>query len=102
LSIERLEPYAIVGELALENITRSIKGVLSVSVEAAKNTHLRGLLMPRANACEVAVVEGLEMIAVGNLAQSIAFFAGEKSVEPKHNPFDHILEQHPLMEVNVF
>ena len=50
LSIERLEEYAVVGELALEGITRPVKGALSIAIEAAKNAKLRGLVVPRENA----------------------------------------------------
>lgn len=82
LSIERLEQYAVVGELALEGIARPIKGVLSMAIEAAKNANLRGLVVPRANASEAAVVEEVEVIAVDSLAQCVAFFAGEVDLSP--------------------
>jgi magnesium chelatase family protein len=82
LSIERLEQYAVVGELALEGIARPIKGVLSMAIEAAKNANLRGLVVPRANASEAAVVEEIEVIAVDSLAQCVAFFAGEVDLSP--------------------
>ena len=81
-SIERLEQYAVVGELALEVTARPIKGVLSMAIEAAKNANLHGLVVPRANASEAAVVEEIEVIAVGGLAQCVAFFAGGVDLSP--------------------
>ena len=82
LSAERLADFAIIGELALEGSTRPVKGALSIAIEAVKNTGLRGLVVPTDNASEVAVVEGLQVIAVDSLAQAIAFFAGEVEMSP--------------------
>ena len=47
--------YALVGELALEGHTRPIKGALSMAI-AAREAGFRGLLVPRQNASEAAVV----------------------------------------------
>ncbi|MAI30633.1 MAG: magnesium chelatase [Planctomycetaceae bacterium TMED240] len=80
LSAERLDEYAVVGELALEGTARPIKGALSIAIEAAKNKAIRGLVVPVANASEAAVVESLQVIPVHSLAQAIAFFAGELEV----------------------
>ncbi len=93
LSIERLEEYGVVGELALEGIARPIKGVLSIAMEAAKNANLRGLVVPRENASEAAVVEGLEVIAVDSLAQTVAFFAGELDLFPTPGRIEELFER---------
>ena len=93
LSIERLEEYGVVGELALEGIARPIKGVLSIAIEAAKNANLRGLVVPRENASEAAVVEGLEVIAVDSLAQTVAFFAGELDLFPTPGRIEELFER---------
>ena len=82
LSSDRLDEYAIIGELALEGTTRPVKGALSIAIEAAKTRNLRGLVVPVANASEAAVVKGLQVIPVHSLSQAIAFFAGELEVAP--------------------
>jgi len=82
LSTERIEQYAIIGELALEGMTRPVKGALSIAIEAARDRDLRGLVVPTDNASEAAVVEGLEVIPVGSLAQAVSFFAGEIEIDP--------------------
>ena len=82
LSMERLDDFAIIGELALEGSTRPIKGALSIAIEAAKDTRLRGLVVPTENASEAAVVQDLQVIPVDSLAQAIAFFAGEVDMSP--------------------
>ncbi|MGB1707009.1 MAG: magnesium chelatase domain-containing protein, partial [Rubripirellula sp.] len=77
LSAERLNDYAVVGELALEGTSRPIKGALSIAIEAAKNESIHGIVVPVENASEAAVVENLQVIPVHSLAEAIAFFAGE-------------------------
>ncbi len=60
---ERFAEYAIVGELALDGMTRSVKGALSMAMAAAKVNGLRGIVVPEANASEAAVVTDIEVIA---------------------------------------
>lgn len=93
LSAERLEQYAIIGELALEGMTRPVKGALSIAIEAVKNRNLAGMVVPSANAGEAAVVEGLEVIAVESLAQAVAFFADEVELHPAPSRLDELFEQ---------
>src|SRR6056297_1758096 len=82
LQSERLERYAVMGELALEGQTRPIKGALSVAIEAAQQEGLHGLVLPTMSAGEAAVVEGIEIIPVDSLAQAVAFFTGAVTIDP--------------------
>lgn len=93
LDAERIEDFAVVGELALEGITRPIKGVLSIAIEAAKDKSLKGLIVPSENAPEAAVVEDLEVIAVDSLAQCVAFLAGEIEIPAVPSRLEEIFEQ---------
>ncbi len=77
---DRLAQYAVVGELALDGATRSTKGVLSMA--AARELGVRGLLVPNANAAETAVVQDIDIIAVASLAQAVAFLAVNTSTRP--------------------
>jgi len=79
---DRLEQYGVVGELALEGFTRPVKGALSIAIAAARESGMRGLVVPMANAPEAAVVEALEIIPVSSLAEAVAFFSGELSIDP--------------------
>ena len=100
LSIERLEQYAVVGELALEGIARPIRGRLSMAIEAAKRENVRGLVVPRDNASEAAVVEGIDVIAVDSLAQTVAFFAGELDLFPTPGRIDELFEKFSSYDVD--
>jgi magnesium chelatase family protein len=100
LSTERIEDYAIIGELALEGMTRPVKGALSIAIEAAKNKNLRGLVVPAENAGEAAVVEGLEVIPVESLSQAVAFFAGEVELHPAPSRLEQLFEQFSIYDVD--
>src|SRR5208337_3830913 len=79
---ERLEKYAIVGELALDGATRPTKGALSMAIATAQHNGLRGLMVPADSAAEAAVVEGVDVIPISGLSQAIAFLSGEIDIEP--------------------
>lgn len=80
---DRLERYAVVGELALDGAARPIRGALSMAMAAADQPGVQGLVLPRQNAREAAVVEGLEVIPVDSLAEAAAFFAGDLDIDPQ-------------------
>ena len=94
LAADRLENYAIIGELALEGMTRPVKGCLSVAIEAAKRSDVKGIVLPTDNANEAAVVEGLEVIPVSSLAQAVAFFAGELTIDPAPSRLSELFQQY--------
>lgn len=100
LSAERLDQFAIIGELALEGMTRPVKGALSIAMQAAKASRLRGLVVPSENAREAAVVEGLEVIAVASLAQAVAFFGGELDLAPAPSQLEQLFEQFSVYDVD--
>ncbi|MFK8114905.1 MAG: YifB family Mg chelatase-like AAA ATPase [Rubripirellula sp.] len=100
LSAERLDQYAVIGELALEGMTRPVKGALSIAIEATKNEQLRGLIVPTENASEAAVVEGLEVIPVDSLAQAVAFFSGQIELAPAPSRIEQLFEEFSVYDVD--
>lgn len=94
-----LEHFAVVGELALEGNTRPAKGVLSMAL-ACREMGIRGLVVPRENAQEAAVVEGLEVIAVGSLTEAAAFFAGELDIDPSPSRIEDLFESFSQYDVD--
>ena len=100
LSAERLEQYAIIGELALEGMTRPVKGALSIAIEAAKNANLHGIVVPAENASEAAVVEGLDVIPVQSLAQAVAFFADEIELHPAPSRLEKLFEEFSVYDID--
>lgn len=82
LKAEQLEQFAVIGELALDGTARPVKGALSMAMAAAKQSGLRGMLVPAESAAEAAVVENIEVIPVASLSQAVAFLSGELEIEP--------------------
>ena len=90
LSTDRLDQYAVVGELALDGGTRTVKGALSMAMFAARNKNLRGILVPNQSAPEAAVVEDIEVIAVSSLTQAVGFLEGTLDIEPTPARLDEL------------
>ncbi len=97
LGIERLGDYAVVGELALTGETRPIKGALAMALQSAAEGR-DGLLVPAANAAEAAVVEGLDVIPVGSLAEAVGFFSGELDIEPASIDLEEVFLKRAVYE----
>lgn len=78
---DRLMEYAILGELSLDSRVRPIRGALPAAI-GVKKAGLKGLLIPSANSKEAAVVSGIDVIPVENLAQLVGFLNGEEDINP--------------------
>ncbi|HMO14475.1 MAG TPA: YifB family Mg chelatase-like AAA ATPase [Pirellulaceae bacterium] len=100
IEADRIEEYAVVGELALEGFTRPAKGVLSMSICAAKQAGLRGIVVPRENADEAAVVENIDVIPVSSLAEAAAFFSGQIDIDPVPSRVNDLFEEFSTYEVD--
>lgn len=81
LATPRFESYGATGELALDGTVRPTKGILSMAL-AAREQGMRGLIAPAENAQEGAVVEGLDVIAVGSLAEAVGFYTEQLDIPP--------------------
>jgi magnesium chelatase family protein len=77
----RAAPYAFCGELSLRGELVGTPGILAVAM-AASRAGLRGVVVPRANAPEAALVEGLEVVGAPSLAAVVGFLRGTWSPEP--------------------
>jgi len=85
LAPERVVPYAIVGELSLDGRVRPVRGALPMAL-AAKRHGMRGLILPRENAREAAIVEGLSVLGVDTLPQVIEFLDDKLLLAPTDAP----------------
>lgn len=81
LRSEILGEFLVAGELALDGRVRPIRGALSLAVLAKENKFGR-LIVPRDNAEEAAVVDGIEVYAVSSLTEAAGLVAGELPLEP--------------------
>jgi magnesium chelatase family protein len=60
----------LLGELSLDGSIQAARGVLPIAI-AARRDGLAGLLLPSGNACEAAIVCGLEVFAVSTLGDAV-------------------------------
>lgn len=81
VAAEKLDGFLFTGELSLGGKLRPVKGVLSVAIEARK-AGLKGLIVPRENAEEAAVVSELNVYGFAGLGEVVAFLNGELAAEP--------------------
>ena len=72
---EKLRGIGVVGELALDGAIRPVRGVLPMSVSAAR-AGLKTLIVPAENAQEAAVVDKIEVRAADRLDQVINHIMG--------------------------
>ena len=70
----------IIGEVALDGMVRSINGVLAIAITARQNGISR-IFVPKDNAAEAAVIEGIDVYGVENVAELLAHLKGEKFIE---------------------
>lgn len=77
LAAERVAGFGLVGELSLDGRVRAVRGALPMAL-AARKFGLRGLILPRENAPEAAIVEGLSVYGVDTLPQVLEFLEGRQ------------------------
>ena len=72
-----LADVAHLGELALDGVLRRPAGLLS-SVAAARAHGFLRVMVPETCAAEAALVPGIEVVAVADLASAVAWYRGER------------------------
>lgn len=77
---DKLGQYMMVGELSLDGAVKPVKGCLPFAI-LARQMHLKGIIVPRENACEAAVVNNLEVLCADHIKDVLGFMAGEVEME---------------------
>ena len=76
-----LDKYIIMGELSLDGGLRPIKGALPIAIQARKEK-FKGMIVPKENAREAAIVNDVEVIGVENIREAVDFLNGILKIEP--------------------
>lgn len=79
---DKIADYMMVGELSLDGSVKAVKGCLPFAI-LARELKLKGIIVPRENACEAAVVNNLDVLVADNLRDIVNFFAGKGELEKK-------------------
>ncbi|HZT32150.1 MAG TPA: YifB family Mg chelatase-like AAA ATPase [Bryobacteraceae bacterium] len=80
-TVAALEHHILVGELSLDGAVRPVRGALSVAV-CARARGIPNLVLPRENAAEAAVVEGVRVFGVRHLSEVVALLARPDEFQP--------------------
>jgi len=78
---EKLLDYVMMGELSLDGTVQPIKGALPIAI-TCKKEGFKGLIVPRQNAREAAMVSNLEVYGVQHINEVINFFQNPASLQP--------------------
>ncbi|MDB4088666.1 YifB family Mg chelatase-like AAA ATPase [Flavobacteriales bacterium] len=80
INSNNVSDYLIMGELSLDGSLQPLKGVLPIAIEARKHG-LKGIILPKQNAREAAIVDGMDVYGVDNIKEVIDFFNKEIKLE---------------------
>ncbi len=78
---DQLHDYVIMGELSLDGTVKPIKGALPIAIQS-RAEKFKGLIVPKENAREAALVNNLDVYGVENISEVIDFFTGKLVLEP--------------------
>ncbi len=92
ISNEVTEGILFLGELSLEGVIRPIHGALPIAYEA-KRLGFRAVAVPEGNANEAALVDGIDVIPLGSLIQTINYLNGNQTIEPRKVDKQKIFEE---------
>ncbi len=92
-----LSEYIIMGELSLDGNLQPIRGALPISLKA-KEEGFKGFILPKQNAKEAAIVEGIDVFGIENIKEVIDFFnenipLEKTEVDMEAEFYDHL--EHP-------
>ncbi|RKY61899.1 MAG: hypothetical protein DRP95_02265, partial [Candidatus Latescibacterota bacterium] len=100
VSAERLGDLVLLGELSLDGTLRPIRGALPIAV-GVRDTGIRGLVVPKENAQEAGIVEGIKVYGLGSLEEVVAFLEGEVEVPPVQVDMEELFRRHRVYPLDV-
>ncbi len=86
-----LREYVMIGELSLHGEVKPVKGVLPVALAVRKMA--RALIVPEDNSTEAALVDGIDVFGVRNLAEVVELVNGQRDVEPARVDADEFFKE---------
>ena len=81
LDASQLDSFLLMGELSLDGSLLPIKGALPIAIKA-REEGFKGLIIPKQNAREAAVVNDLDVYGVETIKEVIEFIAGKRLLQP--------------------
>jgi magnesium chelatase family protein len=81
IDTKQLDKYVLMGELSLDGSLQPIKGALPIAIKA-REEGFKGLILPKQNVCEAAVVNNLDVYGAESIKEVIHFFCGKQDLTP--------------------
>lgn len=78
---DKLGEYVVMGELSLDGSIQPIKGALPIAIKT-RAEKFKGLIVPKENAREAALVNNLEVYGVEKISEVTDFFNGKGDLKP--------------------
>jgi len=100
IAMPRLSEFLVVGELALNGAVRPTRGILSMAL-LARAMRKVGVIVPRDNAAEAAVVQGLEIYGVASLRECVDFLSGKIQLQPETRDVQQLFSQCARYDVDL-
>lgn len=94
-----LRQYVIIGELSLDGAVKGVAGALPAAIQAKKNL-MQGIIVPRDNAAEAALIGGISVIPVEFLSDLVDFFNGEKKIGPVEPSLAEIFHHSAVYQID--
>lgn len=80
IDADKVGDYLIMGELSLDGGLHPIKGALPIAIQA-RNEGFKGIILPKENALEAAIVNDLDVYGVDNIKAVIDYFNQESELK---------------------
>lgn len=80
IQTDKIADYMLVGELSLDGSVKPVKGTLPFAI-LAREMKMKGIIVPRDNAYEAAVVNNLDVLVADRLIDIIDFFNNKRDLE---------------------
>ncbi|MDD5246272.1 MAG: YifB family Mg chelatase-like AAA ATPase [Candidatus Omnitrophica bacterium] len=94
LDSQRLKNYYVLGELSLDGFVRPVKGILPISMAAAK-TIGKNLVIPEDNAREAALVRGIDSYPIRSLRETVELLHQQHMIKPLAPDMEAIFKNIP-------
>jgi magnesium chelatase family protein len=96
---DALQSCLFIGELSLDGSIKGVRGVLPAALKA-KEIGIRSVFVPRDNAAEAAMVEGINVFPVNTLPDVVEFLSGRSNIEPLTLDINKIFQETRQYEVD--
>ena len=94
-----LEKTIFIGELSLDGIVNRVNGILPMCIDALK-LGIEKVILPKENANEASIVEGLEIIPVSTLSELIKILQNEQQPEKIQIDITNILNKNKIYNID--